>query len=101
MVKGVVKYPFTPDEVISQVLIVEERKEYDKQLKEGQIVSEHVYDTFVGYAILKKLLIVSSRDLVFASQFFKCKKTGIVMTPTISIDHPDYPEKKDPVRGIL
>lgn len=29
MVKGVVDFPFTPDEVVSQVLIVEERKYYD------------------------------------------------------------------------
>ena len=27
--KGVVEYPFTPDEIVSQVLIVEERKNYD------------------------------------------------------------------------
>jgi len=29
MVKGVVDFPFTVDEVVSQVLIVEERKYYD------------------------------------------------------------------------
>ena len=97
MVKGVVDFPFTPDEVVSQVLIVEEWKYYDDQIDDGNIVSSHCHDTFIGYGRLKRIAILSPWDLIFVTQFIKDNDTGIVYTPTFSIDHPDFPEKKEPV----
>jgi len=35
------------------------------------------------------------------TQFIKDNDTGIVYTPTFSIDHPDFPEKKEPVRASI
>ena len=58
-VKGIVDFPFTPDEVVSQVLIVEERKYYDNQIEDGNIVSKHCEDTFIGYGLLKRIAVLS------------------------------------------
>jgi hypothetical protein len=93
----VVDFPFTPDEVVSQVLIVEERKYYDNQIEEGNIVSKHCEDTYVGYGLLKRIAVLSPRDLVFGVQFIKDYKTGIVYSPMYSLDHPKFPEKANPV----
>jgi hypothetical protein len=100
-VKGVVDFPFTPDEVISQVIIVEERKHYDEQFDEGRILSEHCEHTYIAYGKLKKIMVIQPRDLVFTIQFIKSINTGIIYTPTYSILHDDFPAKEAPVRAVI
>ncbi len=53
------------------MLLVDERKNYDNLMEHGEIVSRHACDTFVGYAKLKRFLVVSPRDIIFSIQFIK------------------------------
>ena len=49
-VKGVINYPFTANEIISQVMLIEERKMYDDQIDFAELLEEHSHNHMLAYA---------------------------------------------------
>ena len=98
-VKGETYFPFEPERIIDYLKKVDIRKEYDEFTENAQIIEELPYRTFLAYAKIKRILVVASRDIVFASQIINSKKTNTMYTPTYSIVHPNFPEQKDPIRA--
>jgi hypothetical protein len=45
--------------------------------------------------------VLSPRDLIFGVQFIKDYETGVVYCPMYSLDHPQFPEKANPVRASI
>ena len=98
-VKGETYFPFDPERIIDYLRKVDVRHEYDRFTDYAQIIEELPYRTFLAYAKIKQILVVASRDIVFTSQIITSKKTNTVYTPTYSIEHPDFPPKKEPIRA--
>lgn len=98
-VKGETYFPFDPERIIDYLRKVDVRHEYDRFTDYAQIIEELPYRTFLAYAKIKQILVVASRDIVFTSQIITSKKTNTVYTPTYSVEHPDFPPKKEPIRA--
>ena len=81
------------------------RKSYDTQYNEGKIISEKKeenLETYEIYLLLKMGFVFSNRDFVVKKKIWKDYRgnKNHYLIYTASIDHPDYPEKSNPVRGV-
>mmetsp|Transcript_19248 Transcript_19248/g.22293 ORF Transcript_19248/g.22293 Transcript_19248/m.22293 type:complete len:483 (-) Transcript_19248:1230-2678(-) len=72
-VKGDTYFPFDAELILAYVMDIDRRPEYDKFTERAEIVSELPHRTFLAYAKIKKILVVASRDLTFATQIVKSK----------------------------
>ena len=84
---------------------IEQRKSFDTLYKEGKIISETKGnpDTYILYFLLKMGFVFSNRDFVVQKKIWKDYqgKKDHYLIHVISIDHSDYTEKSDPVRGVF
>ena len=97
------KYPV--EKVIKCLCDLEIRKTFDTLYTEGKLISETKGnpDTYILYFLLKMGFVFSNRDFVVQKKVwkdYKGKKDNYLIH-VISIDHKDYPEKSDPVRGVF
>jgi len=100
-VKGETYFPFDAEKIIEYVKRADIRKHYDKHTDTAHIIEEMPYRTMTVYAKTKQILVVAARDVTFTSQLITSKETGCMYTPTYSIELPEYPAEKSPVRAFL
>ena len=100
-VKGETYFPFDAEKIIEYIKRADIRHEYDKYTDEAFIIDEAEHRTLIVYAKIKKIMVVSSRDLTFATQLITSKKLKTMYTPTYSIELPDYPPIKKAVRAEM
>ena len=81
------------------------RKTFDTLYSNGKLISEKKEnpEIFEYYLLLKMGFVFSNRDFVVKRKVWKNYqgKKGHYLIHISSINHPDYPEKKDPVRGVF
>lgn len=100
-VKGETFFPFDAEKIIDYVKRADIRPKYDKYTEKSEIIKELPYRTILGYAKIKQILVVASRDIVIATQLITSKQQKTMYTPTFSIELPEYPPQKDPVRALV
>jgi hypothetical protein len=93
------------DKVIKYLNDINIRKTFDTLYKEGKILSETKGnpDIYQLYFMLKMGFVFSNRDFVVQKKIWKDynNKKDNYLIHVISIDHKEYPEQSDPVRGIF
>ena len=93
------------DKVANCLNDIEQRKSFDALYKEGKVISETKGnpDTYVLHLLLRMGFVFSNRDFVVQKKIWKDYqgKKDHYLIHVISIDHPDYPEKSDPVRAVF
>ena len=81
------------------------RKTFDALYNDGKIISETKGEpeVYVYYLLLKMGFVFSNRDFVIQKKVWKNYKgkNGHHLIHLCSINHSDYPEKSDPVRGVF
>lgn len=81
------------------------RKTFDTLYAEGKLVSEKKEnpEVYIYYLLLKMGFVFSNRDFVIQKKVWKDYqgKKDHYLIHISSINHPDYPEKSDPVRGVF
>ena len=81
------------------------RKTFDTLYADGKLVSESKEnpEIYVYYLLLKMGFVFSNRDFVVQRKVWKDYKGNKdhYLIHICSINHSDYPEKSDPVRGIF
>ena len=102
-IDATIKYPI--DKVIKCLNDLSIRKTFDTLYNEGKLLSETKGDpdVYVFYLLLKMGFVFSNRDYVVQKKVwsnYKNKKDHYLIH-VISIEHKDYPEKSDPVRGVF
>lgn len=100
-VKGETYFPFDAEKIIEYIKRADIRAEYDKHTETAHIITEYEHRTFLAYAKIKRILVVASRDITFATQLITSEEEQTMYTPTYSVDLPDYPEQNDPIRASL
>jgi hypothetical protein len=81
------------------------RKTFDTLYNDGKLISEKLEnpEVYVYYLFLKMGFVFSNRDFVVQKKLWKDYKGNKDhhLIHIASINHPDYPEKSDPVRGVF
>ena len=81
------------------------RKTFDTLYAEWKLVSEKKEnpEVYIYYLLLKMGFVFSNRDFVIQKKVWKDYqgKKDHYLFHISSINHPDYPEKSDPVRGVF
>ena len=81
------------------------RKTFDVLYSDGKLISEKKEnpEIFEYYLLLKMGFVFSNRDFVVKRKAWKDYqgKKGHYLIHIASINHSDYPEKSDPVRGVF
>ena len=81
------------------------RKTFDTLYSEGKLVSEKKEnpEVYIYYLLLKMGFVFSNRDFVVQKKVWMDYNgnKGHHLIHICSINHPDYPEKSDPVRGVF
>ena len=67
----------------------------------AEIIEEMPCQSYLVYGRLKRIIIISPRDLVMCTMMLKDKKTNIVYVPVKAIDHPKFPAQKAPIRATM
>lgn len=75
-IKGETIFPFDAELIVSYLMRVDRRHEYDKFTDHANIIQELPRRTFLVYAKIKQILVVASRDITFTSQIITSKKQG-------------------------
>ena len=93
------------EKVIKCVNDLNIRKTFDSLYNEGKLLSETKGnpDTYIYYLLLKMGFVFSNRDFVVQKKIwsnYRDKKDNYLIH-VISIEHKDYPEQSNPVRGIF
>lgn len=99
--KGEGYFPFDAEKIIEYIRRADIRHEYDKYTDHAKIITETDHRTILAYAKIKKYMIVSPRDLVFATQLITSKECGVLYCPSYSVELAEYPPNKDAVRAQL
>lgn len=104
MAKGVGQLPFKPEKVMKFYEKIENKPLYDEYFSEGKMIDsvqdkDHNCEFFYTYTRRGNLPVVKDRDFVANLTRFKIGDKTFVVSH--SVDHPDYPENKDAVRGHL
>jgi len=93
------------DKVAKCLNEIDQRKTFDTLYNEGKVISETKGnpDVYILYFLLKMGFVFSNRDFVVQKKIWKDYqgKKDHYLIHVISIDHPDYPEKSDPVRAVF
>ena len=80
------------------------RKTFDTLYAEGKLISEKKDnpEVYEYYFLLKMGFVFSNRDFVVQKKVWKDYRGNKdhYLIHVSSINHPDYPEKSDPVRGV-
>ena len=80
------------------------RKKFDTLYSEGKLLSEKKEnpEVYNYYLLLKMGFVFSNRDFVIQKKVWKDYRGNKdhYLIHVSSINHPDYPEKSDPVRGV-
>ena len=81
------------------------RKTFDSLYADGKLISEKKEnpEIYEYYLLLKMGFVFSNRDFVIRRKSWKDYKgnKGHYLIHIASINHADYPEKQDPVRGVF
>ena len=81
------------------------RKTFDTLYADGKLISEKKEnpEVYEFYLFLKMGFVFSNRDFVVRKKIWKDYRgnKNHHLIHIASIDHPDYPEKNDPVRGVF
>ena len=81
------------------------RKTFDTLYANGKLISEKKEnpEVYEFYLFLKMWFVFSNRDFVVRKKIWKDYRgnKNHHLIHIASIDHPDYPEKNDPVRGVF
>ena len=93
------------DKVIKCLNDLDIRKTFDTLYSEGKLLSETKGnpDIYVFYLLLKMGFVFSNRDYVVQKKVwsnYKEKKDHYLIH-VISVEHKDYPEQSNPVRGVF
>ena len=101
--EATIKFPI--DKVIKCLNDLNTRKTFDSLYNDGKLVSETKGnpDVYIYYLVLKMGFVFSNRDFVVQKKVwsnYQNKKDNYLIH-VISIEHKDYPEKSDPVRGVF
>ena len=93
------------DKVIKCLNDLNIRKKFDTLYNEGKIISETKDnpDIYVFYLLLKMGFVFSNRDFVVQKKVWSNynEKKDHYLIHVVSIDHKDYPEQSNPVRGVF
>eukprot|EP00344_Euplotes_crassus_P001101 CAMPEP_0197006980 /NCGR_PEP_ID=MMETSP1380-20130617/38317_1 /TAXON_ID=5936 /ORGANISM="Euplotes crassus, Strain CT5" /LENGTH=921 /DNA_ID=CAMNT_0042426863 /DNA_START=160 /DNA_END=2922 /DNA_ORIENTATION=+ len=100
-VKGETYFPFDAEKIIEYIKRADIRHEYDKYTDSAFIIKETDHRTILAYAKIKKVLVVSSRDLTFATQLITSKQCKTLYCPTYSIELDDHPPREGSIRAAL
>ena len=66
----------------------------------AEVIEELPCQTYLVYGKLKRIMIISPRDLCMVTTLCKDQKTGNIFVPCATIDHPKWPEQKAPIRAV-
>ena len=98
--RGETDFPFPLEKVVQFIFDPVEGKHYDNLLDDGAIFEHIPFYTFKAYTKFKKILMVSSRDLVLCAQLVRLTNNVLVVATTSVIDE-RYPEVSSSVRADL
>ena len=90
--------PFGPSEIV-EFLAHHDRKEWDSSVESIALVSQPTPDVFINYIRYKKVMMISSRDILIASKVVKLQN-GTMIAST-SIEHNEYSPADDVVRANI
>lgn len=87
--QGMINYGIK--QILPFILNSDIRPEYDFNFERGQILTDIGCNTFVAYNKFKKIVVVSSRDMVLLSNL-RSFPDGTMVVSAQSVEWPDMPE---------
>lgn len=96
LVKSVWYSNYSPEELLEYSRISDERKNWDKNADYTEEIEGSSKDEYFTYIKFKKVIAISQRDMMIASNVYR-KKDGIIVVSR-SYDHKEFPESEGFIR---
>ena len=100
-VRSEILIPQTPQNVSETIMDFKQVYKFDEYLKSHDILEDHGDLGKVYTLVFKGVFgIISQRETVVYGTKHEFSN-GMIIAPSISVTHPDCPQKKDPVRATI